>query len=780
MADGARYSRALILGASVVSIAAMATESSLAQTVQPQAEHTSTERAKQAKRKQAKPQVAQAASEVMNARAQASGTAPVQTLDTITVAATKTKERAIDALAPVSSISLDQIQGLQPNRLSDVFYSVPGVSFQERGDDPATVINVRGLQDFGRVAVVVDGARQNYQRTGHNANGSFFLDPELIGGVDVVRGPTANIYGSGAIGGLVSFRTKDINDVLRPGERWGVDLSGSYGSNNARGLGSVFGGVRATPDVDIFGGAVYRTQGNYKDGNGTEIGNTGNQVEAGLMKVTVRPALGHEVKFGAVFQDYQYDIGQINRGPTTSAALIALNRGSSVYASDAKNYTGTVTWNYALPSDNLFDWHMSAYANRTENDQIKIYDYGAPTAYCNGGLGNNISGCVGSSRAYVLDTFGFDANNTTRFNVGDWRNAFTYGVDAFQDDVITTDSRGNSNVTTPSGIRTVSGGFLQLKQNYGTWFEAVSAIRYDRYNLQSGSTNTGGDRFSPKITLGVTPVAGFQPYVSYAEGYRAPSITETVISGAHATGGGPALFACPDGSAGVFCFLPNAKLRPEVGKNKEVGFNLKYDNIFTASDSFRGKINLFRNDVSDYIDLVPFGFVAFPGFGSFAQFYQYQNIANARIQGFEAETMYDAGDWFVGVAGHYIQGKNAATNIGLATITPRKVVTTGGVRLLDRTLILTAQWASFGPNNDVPAGYLPATGYELVNLYLTYNATKDIVFSASIDNLLNQYYRPYAIPGSSVDGTTQNDVLWSSPGPGRVYKAGLKIHFGGA
>ncbi|MCP3385614.1 TonB-dependent hemoglobin/transferrin/lactoferrin family receptor [Bradyrhizobium sp. CCGUVB4N] len=781
MADGARYSRALILGASVVSIAAMAAESSLAQTAQPQAEQDSAAGSKQAKRKQAKPQIAQQAKpEVMNARAQAGGAAPVQTLDTITVAATKTEERAIDSLAPVSSVSLDKIQGLQPNRLSDIFYNVPGVSFQERGDDPATVINVRGLQDFGRVAVVVDGARQNYQRTGHNANGSFFLDPELIGGVDVVRGPTANIYGSGAIGGLVSFRTKDINDVLRPGERWGVDLSGSYGSNNSRGLGSVFGGVRATPDVDIFGGAVYRTQGNYKDGNGTEIGNTGNQVEAGLMKLTVRPALGHEVKFGATFQDYQYSIGQINRGPTTSAALIALNRGSSVYASDAKNYTGTVTWNYALPSDNLWDWHMSAYANRTENDQTKTYDYGNPTAYCNGGLGNNISGCVGTGRAYKLNTFGFDANNTTRFDVADWRNALTWGVDAFQDDVITTDSRGNSNVTTPSGIRTVSGGFLQLKQNYGTWFEAVSAVRYDRYNLQSGGTNTGGDRFSPKITLGVTPVPGFQPYVSYAEGYRAPSITETVISGAHATGGGPALFACPDGTSGVFCFLPNANLRPEVGKNKEVGFNLKYDNIFRASDSFRGKINLFQNDVSDYIDLVPFGFVAFPGFGSFAKYYQYQNIASARIQGFEAETMYDAGDWFVGVSGHYIQGKNVATNVGLATITPRKVVTTGGVRLLDRTLILTAQWASYGPNNDVPAGYLPATGYELVNLYLTYNATKDIVFSASIDNLLNQYYRPYAIPGSSVDGTTQNDVLWSSPGAGRVYKAGLKIHFGGA
>lgn len=424
---------------------------------------------------------------------------------------------------------------------------------------------------------------------------------------------------------------------------------------------------------------------------------------------------------------------------------------------------------------------MSVYGNRTDNDQTKTYHYGTtPSAYCNGGFGNNVSGCVGDKRGYVLNTYGVDANNTTRFNVGDWRNALNWGVDGFQDDVITTDSRGNSNITTPSGIRTVSGGFLQLKQNYSTWFEAVSAIRYDRYDLDSGKTSTGGDRFSPKITLGVTPVPGFQPYVSYAEGYRAPSITETVISGAHATGGGPAFFVCPDGTAGLFCFLPNPNLRPEVGKNKEVGINLKYDNIFSANDSFRGKINLFRNDVGDYIDLVASAPVAVPPFGSFSQFYQYQNIANARIQGFEAETMYDAGDWFIGVAGHYIQGKNVATNIGLATITPRKVVTTGGVRLLDRTLILTAQWASYGPNNDVPAGYLPATGYELVNLYLTYNATRDIVLSASIDNLLNQYYRPYAIPGSSTDGTTQNDVLWSSPGPGRVYKAGMKIHFGGA
>ena len=783
MADGAKVPRALFLGASVMSFALLMGDAAVAQTADTQEAARPSERKKQAKRKPAKSQAErQASSPVLNAYAQV-GRAPVQALDTITVAASKTEERAIDALAPVSIVTLEQIQGLQPKRLSDIFYNVPGVTFQERGDDPATVINIRGLQDFGRVAVVVDGARQNYQRTGHNANGSFFLDPELVGGVDVVRGPTANIYGSGAIGGVVAFRTKDINDVVRPGERWGVDMTGSYGSNNARGLGSIFGGVRADPNVDIFGGAVYRTQGNYKDGAGTEIGNTGNEIASGLMKVTVRPAAGHEVKFGAMFQDYKYSIGQQNRGATTTAAPLAAIAGSSVYASDAKNYLGTLSWKYSKPGDNWFDWNATVYGNRVENDQVKTYNNRITTGggICTlGNPGNNISGCVGDKRGYLLDTIGIDVNNTTRFNVGDFRNAVTYGFDAFKDDVSTSDSRGNSNITTPGGHRLVSGGFIQLKQNYSTWLEVVSAMRYDRYDLDSSTVSTGGDRFSPKVTVGVTPVAGFTPYVSYAEGYRAPSITETLIAGGHATGGGPPLFVCPDGTAGLFCFLPNAALRPEVGKNKEAGVNLKYDGIFAANDSFRGKFNVFRNDVEGYIDLVASTPQPVPPFGSFSKFYQYQNIAHARIEGVEAEALYDAGVWYLGVAGHVMRGKNTQTNIGLATITPRKVTTTAGVRLLDRSLILAMQWSNFAANNDLPTGYLPSTAYDLVNLYLTWNATRDIVFSASIDNLLNQYYRPYAIPGNSSDGTTQNDVLFSSPGPGRVYKAGLKIHFGGA
>ena len=139
MADGARYPRALFLGASVVSFALLMGDAAVAQTADTQETGRPSERKKQAKRKPAKPQAEQqAAAPVLNAYAQV-GRAPVQSLDTITVAASKTEERAIDALAPVSVVTLEQIQGLQPNRLVDIFYNVPGVSFQDRGDDPATV-----------------------------------------------------------------------------------------------------------------------------------------------------------------------------------------------------------------------------------------------------------------------------------------------------------------------------------------------------------------------------------------------------------------------------------------------------------------------------------------------------------------------------------------------------------------------------------------------------------------------------------------------------------------
>lgn len=355
----------------------------------------------------------------------------MESLDAITVVATKTEEKAIDSLSPVSTVRMEQLDQILPKRLSDMLIAVPGVVVQDRGDEPSTSINIRGLQDFGRVAVVVDGARQNYQRTGHGASGAFFLDPELIGGVDIVRGPTANIYGTGAIGGVASFRTKDIQDVVRPGERWGVEGHTQAGSNHGSGLASVFGGVHVNPNIDVFAGGSFKKQANYDDGSGTEVLNSWNQVGSAITKLTVRPAEHHEVKFTGIFQNFQYDAGQPTRRIGGANAT-----GTSTYATDLTNITTAARWRYARPDNQLVDWDANVYWNRTDSQQVKIAHISTtPSARCGGVPGNPVSGCLGDERSYLLDTVGFDANNTSRFEAFGLRHAVTIGGDAFHDKV---------------------------------------------------------------------------------------------------------------------------------------------------------------------------------------------------------------------------------------------------------------------------------------------------------------------------------------------------------
>jgi hemoglobin/transferrin/lactoferrin receptor protein len=266
--------------------------------------------------------------------------------------------------------------------------------------------------------------------------------------------------------------------------------------------------------------------------------------------------------------------------------------------------------------------------------------------------------------------------------------------------------------------------------------------------------------------------------VTYADGYRAPDVTDVLNAGVH-----PPFFP---GSPNGFTFLPNTSLRPEVGKTKEAGINFKFDDIAFAGDKFRGKINVYRNDVDDYIDLATFGPpILFCPVGPIPgcppvpmvplvpySFTQYQNVANARLEGIEAETMYDAGAWFLGVSASHVRGTNRSNGQPLFNIPPDQIATTVGVRLLERKLTLSVRWAAVAAKKagdipdldgdglpDVPA--MPS--YNLVNLYVGYQPTEDILAGLSVENLFNRYYVRYP------------EVF---PQAGITVKGSLKIRFG--
>lgn len=661
-------------------------------------------------------------------------------LDAITVVSTLTPMQTVDTLAPVSVLRAEQFDQLMADQTSDLFLGMPGVTAIQNGNSQQTSINIRGMQDFGRVAVFVDGARQNFTQLGHaNGAGSFFLEPALLAGVDVFRGPASNIYGSGAIGGVVAFRTKDADDILKPGQTWGVEGTGEIGSNGPMGFGSLFGAARVGRNVDLFWGGTYRKADAYEDGNGDVVPGTAYDTWTGIAKATFRPADFHEVKLSGINYNSTYTTS--NDFPTST---------TTQYGTQVINQTLTASYTYDNPSDNLFNWSSSVYWNRVQEDQVKV-----------AGSASTITGAIGNPRSFTIDTWGFDANNTSRFDAYGVRNAVTIGGEFFNDNVTNIDNYGFGDGYNPSGTRDVGGAFVQWQGNYSTWLEAIAAVRYDSYSLSGDDVSNSDSRFSPKFTLGVTPVSWFTLYGTYAEAFRAPTVTETLVSGAHP----PAIpiVTCPDGSYGTFCFMPNPNLAPEVGKNKEIGVNIKYDDLFVKGDKIRIKANAYRNDVSDYIELVQYGRSRY-GTTAYAQ---YQNIASARITGYEVESMYDTGTWFVGVNGTVTDGEDTSNGQPLSTIMPDNVAATIGLRLLDGRMTLSARWVAVAAVTaaDLPTDsvYDPTGSFNLVSLYASYSPSENVRAAVSVENLLNEQYTQY------------QQFL---PSAGLTFKGSLTIKFG--
>src|SRR5690606_18816911 len=98
-----------------------------------------------------------------------------------------------------------------------------------------------------------------------NANRNF-VDLGTLKRVEVVRGPSSSLYGSDALGGVVSFVTRDPSDYLQPGgdAYLGFKLGAESGWNGLfAGATAAFGGERWSGLV-----AVGHRQGRETDSMG--------------------------------------------------------------------------------------------------------------------------------------------------------------------------------------------------------------------------------------------------------------------------------------------------------------------------------------------------------------------------------------------------------------------------------------------------------------------------------------------------------------------------------
>ncbi len=123
-----------------------------------------------------------------------------QVFEEIAVSANRGEENfspvsiAADVLRPEESTA-------PPGRLTELVAELPGVAENGQGGLFQTY-SIRGVSR-SRVLTLVSGMRiVGERRAGVSAS---FVDPLLMGSVDVLRGPSSTYYGSGALGGVVQL-----------------------------------------------------------------------------------------------------------------------------------------------------------------------------------------------------------------------------------------------------------------------------------------------------------------------------------------------------------------------------------------------------------------------------------------------------------------------------------------------------------------------------------------------------------------------------------------------
>jgi hemoglobin/transferrin/lactoferrin receptor protein len=130
----------------------------------------------------------------------------ILSMDEIVISASKWKQKKSELATKVAIISSKEIQLLNPQTAADLL-TVSGKVFMQKSQQGGGSPMIRGFAT-NRLLYTIDGVRMNNAifRAG-NIQNVISLDPFSIEKTEVVFGPGSVIYGSDAIGAVMSFKT---------------------------------------------------------------------------------------------------------------------------------------------------------------------------------------------------------------------------------------------------------------------------------------------------------------------------------------------------------------------------------------------------------------------------------------------------------------------------------------------------------------------------------------------------------------------------------------------
>ncbi|WP_417453996.1 TonB-dependent receptor domain-containing protein [Kiloniella sp.] len=201
-----------------------------------------------------------------------------------------------DVLTGGVQVGQEALERINPQDIKDVFRQEPGVAVSS----PIAIgqkVYVNGIEDT-KLAVDVDGARQ-VTKTFHHI-GTAIIDPELLKAVKVETGVAPADAGPEALGGSISYETKDGRDFLDIDEAFGGYGKLTFNSNT----GGFSENMALAAQYNNFDVLVYGSNDsgdNYSDGKGHEVAGTKPEMQSGLLKVGYSADNGYRVKLTGGF-----------------------------------------------------------------------------------------------------------------------------------------------------------------------------------------------------------------------------------------------------------------------------------------------------------------------------------------------------------------------------------------------------------------------------------------------------------------------------------------------
>ncbi|MGF1642257.1 MAG: TonB-dependent receptor [Thiotrichales bacterium] len=432
---------------------------------------------------------------------------------------------------------------------------------------------VRGLKKES-IVVMMDGVRVNSaQPQGAIAS---FLDLGLVDRVEVVKGPSSVLYGSGAMGGVVNLLTPEPEYAKSPawGGRFGVGASSVDSGHSA----SVLGTFSAPATAAVVGAALRRAE-DYESPTG-EIANSGYESDSLLAKF--RQRLSKDANLRLNLQRHaDHDVwfpGSARTGGQPGGAGVPPVLGTvTIHSPDQSRTLYEIGFDTAL-GDGQLDFNLyrqevvreiKAFSSRLGRDYVR----------------NEVTFATDGARGKYLISLG-DSHLVT-VGIDAWR--MTGDPERYQD---TNPPLFNNNLRTDpfrKGEVQSTGLFVQDEITLGKT-QVVAGARFDRVEgdaAQMGSgaaaRTTGLAHTDDTVSWSLGAIHAFspllRPYFNVGQAYRAADMRERFEDSARGDG---------------YFVLGNPQLDPERSTSFELGLK-------GGAKGANYRVAAFHTTVDDYI-----------------------------------------------------------------------------------------------------------------------------------------------------------------------------------